>query len=112
MTLSAHSSQKNEAKVFIKKGMSYINARRILLNEGWLVPILPKGGYGKDDAKVISECSGNSDLCNKFPEIDSCSGSEEGNCNMYFHSRQEGKLSVTTSGGLGAGAIVESWSRR
>ena len=94
--------------VTIKKRMSYGKARKLLLAAGWQTPALPEGGYQETDDKIISSCSGSVALCNKLPEIDSCSGSGEGYCAMIFESAEK-KLYVTTSGGLGNDTVIDSW---
>lgn len=93
----------------LKKGTSYAYVRKYLIDSGWIAPKLPKGGYKESDAKVVSECDGSVKLCNRLPEIDSCSGANEGYCNMYFENKYGKKLKVITKGGLEDGAILDSW---
>lgn len=82
----------------ISQGMNYGKARRIAIAAGFQTPSLPAYGYSKDDPKVVSECFGNPTLCNKFPEIDSCSG--QGQCTMKFSDAYGTTLSISTYGPL------------
>ena len=92
----------------VKEGMAYSKARQLLLKAGWHVPVLPDGGYPADHPKVASECAGNVEACNRWPEIDSCSGSGDGYCNMNWVNAAGQEVRVITSGGLDE-AVLRSY---
>lgn len=74
--------------------MAYSKARRIILGYGW------KPVYGN--------CSGGgttASICKKFPEIDNCSGTGVGFCDMLFVRKQR-CLSLVTVGGPPPDAVV------
>jgi hypothetical protein len=82
----------------ITQGMEYVDARKIVIASGFQAPSLPAYGYSSKDEKVISECSGDVDMCNRYPEIDACSG--QGYCNMVFYDMSGNQLTITTYGDL------------
>ena len=90
----------------IKQYMEYDIARKIILEAGWQSPSIPPYGYANDHPKVISECAGDTELCNKYPEIDSCGS---GYCRMQFSDAYERQLTIITYGELGNGAYIDSW---
>lgn len=81
----------------LKQGMQYKVARRIAISAGFQAPALPAYGYSEKDPKVISECDGDVQLCNKYPEIDSCGS---GNCAMEFSDAYGNTLRIITYGEL------------
>ena len=83
----------------LRQKMNYEAARSIILRSGFQAPAPPAYGYSKDNPKVISECSGDVDLCNSYPEIESCSG--QGWCRLEFMDAYRNKLIVITYGELG-----------
>jgi len=82
----------------LRQGMSYPQARQIIIRHGFMAHTPPAYGYGKNDQKVISECSGSVKTCDEFPEIDSCSG--QGYCRMEFQDVYQHKLVVMTYGDI------------
>ena len=66
----------------LEQEMSYDKAREIIIGSGFQAPALPAYGYKEDDEKVTSDCFGDVELCNRFPEIEGCSG--QGHCRMSF----------------------------
>jgi hypothetical protein len=83
----------------ISQDMPYPSARKIIIKSGFMAPNIPAYGYDPKDQKVISECYGQVVICNKYPEIDSCSGS--GHCLMIFSDAYGNILRVTTYGDIG-----------
>jgi hypothetical protein len=94
--------------VDIQAGISYAQAREQLIAAGWVAPALPTNGFAESDAKVKAECNGSVALCTSMPEIDACSGSDEGACVMNWSSANGKRLRVSTTGGL-AQAKVQSF---
>ena len=86
----------------VRQGMTYSRARAIVIKSGFFAPSLPGYGYSENDQKVISECNGNVNLCNKYPEIDSCSG--DGYCRMNFTDAYGNTFSVVTYGEISDGS--------
>ena len=80
----------------IKQGMNYLTARKIVIDKGFQAPLAPAYGYGENDEKVISDCFGSVAICNKFPEIEGCSGS--GHCRMQFTDAYLNRFFVFTYG--------------
>ncbi|WP_146048806.1 hypothetical protein [Pseudanabaena sp. BC1403] len=75
-------------EAILKKQMLYDDLRTALLKNGWL-PVITR------DCK--SNVGGEGDICDKTPELDSCSG--DGYCLMHFaHKTDNLKLSITTYG--------------
>ena len=95
-------------EIQLKKGMDYALARQQLLDAGWKVPKLPEGGYSAADAKVVSECAGSVSVCNRLPEIDSCSG--DGMCVMQWTDPAGQPVMITVEGGLKEPS-VSSWQK-
>lgn len=69
------------------EGMGYADARKVILQFGWVPQPGSCGGGGAGDA-----------ACKAFPEIRNCSGVAPGYCDMAF-SRPRRCLVVTTTGG-------------
>ena len=82
----------------LRQGMKYNHARKVVLDFGFQAPQLPAYGYSREHSKVVSECFGSVDLCNKFPEIESCSG--QGYCRMSFKDVYGNELVIITYGPL------------
>lgn len=72
----------------IKKGMSYLQARQALLNDGWMVTPM---NFTEDGKTTCHEGVTN---CKEFYEIESCYF--EGYCLMYFFHNTKGFLEVST----------------
>lgn len=85
----------------LKQGMEYRTARKITLSAGFQTPALPAYGYSEKDEKVISECSSDVALCNRYPEIDSCGS---GNCAMIFTDAYRNQLRIVTYGEISDGS--------
>lgn len=91
----------------LRQGMNYTAARKIVINRGFQAPALSAYGYSESDEKVVSECNGDVELCNRFPEIDSCGS---GHCLMKFRDAYGNTLSISIYGDLSHGyAQVESF---
>ena len=86
----------------VRQGMSYSRARAIVIKSGFFAPSLTAYGYSKNDQKVISECNGDVKLCNRYPEIDSCSG--QGYCRTVFTDAYGNTLAVNTYGEISDGS--------
>ncbi len=86
----------------VRQGMSYSRARAIVIKRGFFAPSLTGYGYSESDQKVISECNGDVSLCNRYPEIDSCSG--QGYCRMNFTDAYGNTLIVVTYGEISDGS--------
>jgi len=89
----------------IEKGMNYEKARKILLNSGWKPLIMhPNSKCWKtyQDENVYS--------C-KFKEIDDCSGTGLGYCQMWFYDNNHNFLSITTVEGEPPSSIINSWKK-
>ncbi len=86
----------------LRQGMAYKVARKVVLRAGFQTPTSPAYGYSEKDQKVISECNGDVALCNRYPEIDSCSG--RGQCAMKFTDAYGNVLSVYTYGEITDGS--------
>lgn len=96
-------------EIRLRKSMSYLDARTLLINAGWQYADLPAYGYNESDPKVISECFGEIRICNKYPEIEHCSG--QGYCKMLFYDHFGNKLAVTTYGPLTSEKLhIIGWS--
>ena len=78
--------------------MSYDKGKQILLDSNWQHASLPAYGYGEQSDKVQEECYGDTEICNEYPEIESCSFT--GYCLMKFYDHFGNKLYVTTYGPL------------
>jgi hypothetical protein len=92
----------------IKQGMTYSDARAVIISAGWQAPSLSAYGYKDGDDKVVSNCFNSVDICNAYPEIESCSG--QGQCLMLFSDAFGNKLEVITYGQLGNGALVTGFN--
>lgn len=97
-----------EPAVGIEAGMAYAEARVQLVKAGWTPPPLPANGFSEADTKVKAECNGSVALCTAMPELEACSGSNEGACVMNWSSASGKQLRVSTTGGL-AQAKVQSF---
>lgn len=114
LSLFAMSISAKELPIKIKKGMPYIDARKILLNSGWQTvtahttpngtPVCFKVQEQEDDSLA------NSEAC-KYEEIDTCSGTGMGFCGMSFFDGEETYLSITTAGGEPPEAEINSWRK-
>lgn len=103
-----------ELPIKIKKGMPYIEARKILLDAGWQTvtahttpngtPVCFKVQEREDESLASSEA------CN-YEEIDTCSGSGMGFCNMNFFDGEETYLAITTAGGEPPEAEINGWRK-
>lgn len=80
----------------LKQGASYADSRKLIIAEGFMAPTRPVYGYARHSQRVESDCEGSVDLCNGYPEIDSCSG--QGHCAMVFADVYGNHLSVKTYG--------------
>ena len=96
-------------EIKLRKDMPYQDAKKILINAGWQYANLPAYGYRETDQKVRSECFGEVKICNKYPELLTCSG--QGYCQMSFYDHFGNVLSVTTYGRLMSKELqVIGWS--
>ena len=95
-------------KISLTQGMEYSKAREELIASGWQARQLSAYGYQESDDKVRSDCFNSVDICNAYPEIESCSG--QGQCLMMFSDAFGNKLEVITYGQLGSQASVQSFS--
>lgn len=82
----------------LRKNMSYHKGKQILLDNGWQHNSLPAYGYNEESEKVQQECHGSVEICNEYPEIESCSST--GYCLMEFYDHFGNKLHITTYGPL------------
>lgn len=119
LMFSTHSVLAKDLPITIKKGMSYIKARNILLKNGWqtvTAHTMPNGTpvcFKVADMDVTDEGyknAANSASC-KFEEIDSCSGTGMGFCNMSFFDGDETYLSITTADGEPPNAYIYFWKK-
>lgn len=97
----------------LKKGMLYVEARKLLMAAGWQAPIHSTFGEDANAKKVTEECSGDVAMCNAFPEIRNCSG--QGYCLMEFTNKNGFKLEITTYGDLSSSnpdATVTGWQQK
>ncbi|HEY9602053.1 MAG TPA: hypothetical protein V6C85_10620, partial [Allocoleopsis sp.] len=85
-------------EIKLRKNMPYQDAKSLLVNAGWQYASLPAYGYRETDEKVRSECFGQVNICNEYPELSACSG--QGYCLMSFYDHFGNVLSVTTYGSL------------
>lgn len=85
-------------EIKLRKDMPYHDAKALLVNAGWQHASLPAYGYRETDEKVRSECFGEVEICNEYPELLTCSG--QGYCKMSFYDHFGNVLSVTTYGSL------------
>jgi hypothetical protein len=103
-----------ELSIKIKQGMSYIEARKILLDAGWqtvTAHTTPNGTpvcFKDQDQEQEDESLANSEACN-YEEIDTCSGTGMGFCGMNFFDGEETYLSIITAGGEPPAAEINSW---
>jgi hypothetical protein len=79
----------------LQAGMTYSLARTIVVNAGFSGG-MRLGGYKLTDEKVQTECHGDLALCNKYPEIETCSA--DGFCRMQFEDARRHKLTIITFG--------------
>jgi len=94
------------APLHIKQGMSYTKARKNLLRDGWQIVSMHKLPNGTPSCDHLQNDNQN---C-KYLEVDSCSGSGMGYCNMIFYDGEMKYLYVTTSGGPPQDASIDSWN--
>jgi hypothetical protein len=87
----------------IKQHTPYKEARAIILDNGFYAPRLPAYGYDETDEKVVRDCFNSVELCNRYPEIASCSGS--GLCRMEFADAYGNQFAVITYGDLASGDV-------
>jgi hypothetical protein len=103
-----------EPLIKIKKGMPYIEARKILLDAGWQTVTAHTTPNGTPVCFKVQEQEdeslANSEACN-YEEIDSCSGSGMGFCEMIFFDGEKTYLSITTDGGEPPEAEINSWRK-
>lgn len=101
-----------ELSIEIKKGMPYIEARKILLDAGWQTVTAHTTPNGTPVCFKVQEQEdeslANSEACN-YEEIDSCSGTGMGFCGMKFFDGEETYLSITTDGGEPPEAEINRW---
>jgi hypothetical protein len=108
MTSPASAVQCKTPDIPLKQGSDYSGSRDALISVGWQTPSLSAYGYKEGDAKVVSDCFNSVEICNAYPEIESCSG--QGQCMMMFSDAFGNKLEVITYGELGNGAEIISFS--
>jgi len=78
------------------KGMPYLEAREILISEGWIPYISGSEHLEEDDSRLFGN---GRDLWEQgVQEIDACSGTGLGHCVMYFQNSKANKLKVITIG--------------
>lgn len=92
----------------LRKGMAYGEARQALMKGGWTTGAAPGSAFKASPQKIASECQGDAQQCNAWPEIESCAGTGEGACSMLWRKADGSTLRVDTLGGL-RHAQVESW---
>lgn len=85
-------------EVKLRQNISYDEGKKNLVDSGWQHENLPPYGYQETNPKVSSECYGDVNICNEYPEIDSCSS--DGYCLMKFYDHFRNQLFVTTYGPL------------
>lgn len=88
----------------IQKDMNYANARPTLLNDWFPAQNLPRGGYNEADLKVIISCMLSKDVCNKYPEIETCSNKT--GCLMWFTDFHQNWLRLETHGDIRSGSAT------
>ena len=94
----------------IKQEMSYLKARKILINNGWQTVAMHTTPNGTPTCWADYEGASEKDSC-KYEEIDSCSGSGMGFCNMYFFDGDKTYLRIITAGGEPPDAQIDSWEK-
>lgn len=86
----------------LKKSMSYAEAREKILASGWQ----PSGLFQND---VAQNCMSREDVCARYPETVSCSGSGLGLCRFAFRNPNNRTLVVITKGELVERLQIEEW---
>lgn len=119
LLLACNNVYAKELSIKIKQGMPYLKARKLLLADGWqtvTVHATPNGTpicFKVEDMEPSDEFYeelSNSQSC-KYVEIDSCSGTGMGFCNMIFYDGEKTYLTVITDGGEPPDAQVNKWSK-
>ena len=80
----------------LKQGMNYEAARKTIIAFGFQAPLGPAYGYQESDEKVRTDCFGSVAICNRFPEMESCSGF--GHCRLVFTDAHGNMLYIFTYG--------------
>lgn len=86
----------------LKKSMLYAEAREKVLAAGWS----PAGLFQHD---VLQNCMSREDVCARYPETVSCSGSGLGLCRFAFKNSSSRTLIVITKGELVESLQLEEW---
>jgi hypothetical protein len=76
--------------------MTYKAARAAALNAGFQTPALPPYGYRTQSEAAKGGCNEEPNLCNRYPEIDACSG--QGHCVMNMTDAYGNRLRIVTYG--------------
>jgi hypothetical protein len=82
--------------------MNYAEAREDLLAGGWQAIRYP---WATADAR----CAGRKEVCDAYPETNSCAGTGLGQCKFVFRDGRGGYLSVVTIGEELADLGVDAW---
>lgn len=101
MTMSAYAGDLS-TPVKITQGMSYEEAREILLNDGWQTTVM---NHTANSTPVCFNADWSDSGCNGYYEIADCSGTGMGYCSMFFVNADKQYLRVTTEGGSPPGGL-------
>ena len=83
----------------LRQGMGYAQARAILVGAGWQADIFPPNSASE-------RCSGRMDVCSRYLEAESCSGTGLGFCRFTF-TNALGRRFVVITGGMDLS--VQKW---
>lgn len=86
----------------LKKSMLYAEAREMVVASGWS----PAGLFQHD---VLQNCMSREDVCARYPETVSCSGSGLGLCRFAFKNSSSRTLIIITKGELVESLQLEEW---
>lgn len=92
----------------IKQGMPYLEARGILIKDGWQIITMHTTPNGTPSCWMSDwdETKSPKISCD-YAEVDSCSGTGMGFCKMWFFDGEDKCLKIITSGGE-PGPVIDS----
>lgn len=71
--------------------MTYVNVRANLIAQGYRPLRFPA-------SEIAMRCSARTEICNAYPESESCAGTGQGECLFVFAAPRGGYFTVTTRG--------------
>lgn len=93
---------KEDAFDRLRQGMSYAEARGVLLAGGWQAVRYPW-------MTAEARCGFREEICKDYPETNSCAGTGLGQCKFVFRDGRGGYLSVITVGEELPDLAIDAW---